>query len=241
MDMENLWENAISLIYPRRCPICHDIVQPRGKKICPACRRKVHFIEQPTCKKCGTELESSQEELCPDCKKRHRSFDGGISLMLYDKIARESMTWFKYHGRQEYAAWYIEEILYYYRKELLHFRAEAIIPVPVHKSRLRERGYNQAELLGRELSRGLGIPLLPRALLRTKKTVAQKELTPAERLRNMESSMQAGTIPQGIQRVILVDDIYTTGSTAEVCTRVLNAAGITHVFLVTVCVGETRA
>ena len=231
-------EEILSLFYPRRCPVCQDIVTPRGKKICPACRRRVSFIEEPTCRRCGKEVIYSEMEYCFDCSRYVRSFESGVSLMHYDAVGRASMQGFKYHGRQEYAAWYADELVLRYRDWIRGLEADAILPVPVHRSRLRRRGYNQAEVLARELSRRTGIPEEKKILLRTKKTVAQKNLGVRERQKNLMKAMEVRNLPPDIRTVLLVDDIYTTGSTLEACTRSLLEAGVERVYVMTVCIGE---
>lgn len=237
---ETAGDFVLSLFFPRRCPVCQDIVRPRGARVCPACREKIAFVREPLCKKCGKELTSEDAEYCYDCRTRRRSFDGGISLMNYDRVGRTTMKAFKYGGRQEYAAFYMEEIWKRYGRLIRGFRADAIVPVPIHRSRRAKRGYNQAELLARELSRLSGVPALPRGLMRVRATKAQKELTAAERQRNLEHSFAVGRLPEGTKRVILVDDIYTTGSTAEACTRALRRAGVQRVLVVTVCIGKNE-
>ena len=158
--------------------------------------------------------------------------------MHYDEVGRSTMKAFKFEGRQEYALYYIEEILSRYGNRIRNFDADVIIPVPVHESKRRSRGYNQAELLGRELSVGIGVPMRTDILIRYRKTEAQKELNAEERQRNLESALCVEGGIEGIERVILVDDIYTTGSTLEACSRVLRRAGVMDIFVVTVCIGE---
>ena len=231
-------EEILSLFFPRRCPVCQDIVTPRGKKICPVCRKKVSFVEEPTCRRCGKEVPYSDMEYCFDCSRCVRSFVSGVSLMHYDTVGRASMQGFKYHGRQEYAAWYAEELVMRYGDWIRSLRADAVVPVPVHKSRLRQRGYNQAEVLAREISRLTGIPEEKRILIRTKKTAAQKNLGARERQKNLMKAMAVRVMPPGVRTVLLVDDIYTTGSTLEACTRVLLEAGAERVYVMTVCIGK---
>ncbi len=231
-------EILLSFFFPRRCPVCDGIVHPKGRNVCPKCREKVSFVKEPVCKKCGKEIRTPEAEYCPDCEAHRRSFDGGISLMNYDRIGRASMKAFKYRGRQEYAPFYIEEIVSRYGSRLRRFRADALIPVPMYwKKRLR-RGYNQAEVLARELAKPCGLPVLAKSLVRSRPTRAQKELGAAQRRKNIEGSFCVKNLPEGVERVILVDDIYTTGSTAEACTRALMAAGVRHVLVVTVCIGK---
>ncbi len=231
---------VLSLFFPRRCPVCQDIVWPTGERICPGCRDKIAFIREPVCKKCGKEISNWETEYCYDCARHPRSFYEGISLMRYDRVGQATMQGFKYHGRQEYGAYYIEEILSKYGEKIRSWHADAVIPVPAHKSRERKRGYNQAEILARELSKRTGIPELKNVLLRTKKTTAQKNLGGRERFYNLQQAMTVKNRPEWAKTVILIDDIYTTGSTAEACTRVLLSSGVKRVYLITVCIGSNR-
>ena len=225
------------LLYPPRCPACHDLVRGDGR-ICPECRKLLSYVTGPICCKCGKEIRFEEEELCLDCRTHKKSFDGGIALLNYDDIARESMVKFKYGQRKEYGLFYAEEIARLYESRIRRFAADGIVPVPVHISRLRFRGYNQAQVVAERLGELLSLPVFDKALLRTRKTVAQKELNAAQRMRNLMSVMKAGIEARGLRRVILVDDIYTTGSTMEACTRVLMAAGVEAVMPVCICIGR---
>jgi ComF family protein len=225
------------LMFPPRCPVCHDLVRGDGR-ICPECRQLLSYVNGPVCCKCGKEIRFEEEELCRDCRTRKKSFDGGIALLNYDDIARESMVKFKYGQRREYGLFYAEEIARLYGGRIFRFAPDGIIPVPVHISRLRFRGYNQAQVVADRLGELLGLPVFDKALLRTKRTVAQKELNAAQRMRNLMSVMQAGPEAAKLGRVVLVDDIYTTGSTIEACSRVLKAAGVEEVMPVCVCIGQ---
>ena len=145
----------------------------------------------------------------------------------------------------EYADWYAEAIWQQYGTQLCGLEIDAVVPVPLHRSRRNERGYNQAELLAKRLAKRLRVPMWPRALKRTRKTTAQKYLGGRERQRNLESVFALGRSPWGTgsnwlehKTILLVDDIYTTGGTAEACTRVLLGAGARAVYLVNVCIGE---
>ena len=98
------------MLFPRRCPVCGQIVLPEGALICPGCMAKLHFIRQPSCKKCGTELIADRAEYCPDCLRRQRSFEYGIALIRYDAVAQKSMAAVKYKNRREYLDFYAEAI-----------------------------------------------------------------------------------------------------------------------------------
>jgi len=166
----------------------------------------------------------------------------------------------------EYADWYAEAIWQQYGEELRQLEIDVVVPVPLQRSRQNQRGYNQAELLTRRLAKQLHVPVWPKALKRTRKTTAQKYLGGRERQRNLESVFALGRRPLGIKGVLkagmqlrksgraaqeiggaswlegkiilLVDDIYTTGGTAEACTRVLLDAGAEAVYLMNICIGE---
>jgi len=236
--MINVKETLLSLLYPRRCPICHDIVAPRGNLICPDCVKKVVFVQEPTCLRCGKEIISEEIEYCYDCSRHPRSFVRGYALTVYDPVMRESVRWFKNRGRKEYADWYVQALWERYGDELSRLQIDAVVPVPLHRSRRNERGYNQAELLAGRLAKRLHVPMWSGALKRTRKTTAQKYLGGRERQKNLESVFALGRRSLAGKTILLVDDIYTTGGTAEACTRVLLEAGVAAVYLVNVCIGE---
>ena len=117
---------------------------------------------------------------------------------------------------------------------------DVIIPVPVHPSRRRKRGFNQAEVLAKIMGERLGIPVRTDLLTRTKKTLPQKELSAGERLKNLSGAFRAEVIPAEIRRILLVDDIYTTGSTIEACTRALKTSGAQAIYFVVICMAGGR-
>lgn len=236
--MEARRSRILDILYPRRCPVCGDIVQPKGELICPECRNQFSYVAGPTCLRCGKEILEPEMEYCYDCTTHTRSFDGGVALLNYDRTARESIQGFKYGGRPEYADFYSEALVQRYGEILRRWRIQAIFPVPVHKSRERMRGYNQAEVLAERMGERLDIPVWKSVLIRNKKTTAQKELNAKARQRNLEQAMAVAGDLRGLKRVLLVDDIYTTGSTAEACTKALKRAGVEWVYLACVCIGK---
>lgn len=227
----------LDVLYPRRCPVCGQIVMPKGGLICEACFKKLSFVRQPVCKKCGKEVLNDTAEYCLDCSRHKRSFDYGIALLNYEEHAKRSMVQIKYKNKRQYLDFYIEAICLRYQKQICHMNADALIPVPIHPSRRRTRGFNQAELLAEGIGRKLEIPVYSGMLIRNKKTAPQKQLNPSERLHNLEQAFGAGEIVDGVESVILVDDIYTTGSTIEACTRVLKRMGVKRVYVLSVCIG----
>lgn len=233
-------ETILNILFPRRCPVCGEIVRPAGRSVCPSCLRTLSFVRSPVCKKCGKEIVDETMEFCEDCMAHRHAFEYGLALLNYDEAARRSMAQIKYHNKREYLDFYGEALAARYGKRIRNMGIDAVIPVPVHRSRLRERGFNQAELLARILGRRLGLSVRPELLIREKQTAPQKNLTAAERLKNLSGAFRAGEIPKGVRSVLLVDDIYTTGSTIEACARALRAAGVERVYFVVICMTGGR-
>lgn len=187
--------------------------------------------------KCGKELYSAEIEYCRDCMKRRRPFEYGVSLLNYTGPMADSMAAVKYGNKREFLDFYAEETVRRLGRKLLDMKPDALIPVPVHRDRYRTRGFNQAEELAIRIGELIGIPVVSDKLLRTRKTEALKELTPSERQKNLETAFSCEELPDWIRNVILIDDIYTTGSTISACTKVLKDAGAEKVFFYSICVG----
>ena len=240
------------LLFPRRCPVCGRIVEPAGQWICPGCLPLLSPVRQPVCQKCGKEVVGEETEYCPDCSRHKRSFSSGMALLNYNEAARRSMAAIKYKNKREYLDFYAMAMARRFRKRVEAWKPDVLVPVPIHSSRRRHRGYNQAEELADRLGKQWGIPVDTRLLIRGKKTAPQRDLTPGERLKNLReafllhpsrrghggnSGQGAGNIPGC---VVLIDDIYTTGSTIEVCSQVMRAAGVREIHFLSVCIGGGR-
>jgi ComF family protein len=238
-----LLQTILDIVYPARCPVCGEIVIPKGEKACMQCRKKLTYITEPRCKKCSKPIEQEEKEYCSDCEQMNFHFVKGYAVWLYDSVMKRSIADFKYHGRKEYAKFYVQEMVQIYGETLKRLRLDAIVPVPVHASKYLERGYNQADILARMLGKELAIPVLSRLLIRNKKTLPQKQLSDKERLRNLIQAFSldksvSAAYHKTLNRVLLVDDIFTTGSTIEACTNVFMAHGIDHIYFITLCIGK---
>ena len=238
-----LWEAILDGLYPRRCPLCGDIVVPRGELACPSCHAGRQRIREPRCLRCGKQLRVAEVPYCRDCEGKAYTYTRGFALWEYDAVMRKSIQDFKYHGRQEYAEYYVQQLLEEYGEQLRSLDPEAVIPVPIHRKRRQRRGYNQAELLAEGIAEALEIPLLQDYLMRSRDTVPQKELNPTARRRNLQSAFQINQRSKAWRRywkrVLLVDDIYTTGSTVEACSQILRQAGTGEIYVLCLCIGHT--
>jgi ComF family protein len=227
-------------LYPNRCPVCGEIITPRGHIVCPSCINTFQVIKDPKCLKCGKPLEQEEQEYCFDCTKSNFHYNRGYALWIYDKNVRKSIANFKFHNRREYSKYYVHELLQYYREEIIKIAPEVLIPVPLHKSKLRERGFNQANLLAREISKSVGIPVAENYLVRCHKTKAQKRLNDRERAKNLYGAFDVNpiysTAPYG--KVMLVDDIYTTGRTIDACAKVLLLTGVKEINFISLSIGK---
>ncbi|NBH71884.1 ComF family protein [Clostridiaceae bacterium] len=234
------------LLFPRTCPVCGKIVEPVGELICPFCADRLAPVKQPVCLRCGKEVHGEQAEYCLDCMRHRRTFDSGAALLNYNEAARHSMAAIKYKNKREYLDFYSAAMALRFGKLVDSWQADVLVPVPVHPSRRRERGYNQAEELAKRLSREWELPVDSQVLVRGRKTAPQRALNPQERLKNLQEAFrihpryQAGGRERLPHCVVLVDDIYTTGSTIEACSRVLRAAGIPRIHFLAICIGQGR-
>jgi len=161
----------------------------------------------------------------------------GIALYDYGSIA-DSVFRFKYCGRQEYATFYGRQLYAARRRWLELIKPEALVPVPIHPSRKRMRGYNQAELIARALSEQSGIPVNTRLIIRSRKTLPQKGLNDGERQNNLKRAFKIRQNDVKLSTIVIIDDIYTTGSTIDAMSEVLHQAGISDVYFMTLTVGR---
>lgn len=227
----------MDLIYPQRCPICHDIVEPGYEMVCGSCLKELPLVCEPKCRKCGKPVPEG-ETLCHDCTVIAHDFTEGMGIFLYDEVMRRSMYKFKYLGRREYGRFYGAAAWIYGKEKLRSWKPQAIVPIPVHVSRKRKRGYNQAEVIALVLGHYMNIPVAGDALIRCTKTVAQKELSMEERRRNLEHAFAVTGISFPWKRILLVDDIYTTGSTMDSAAKVLKSYGIEEIYCLSICIGK---
>ena len=236
ITIKSIFRAAVDLLYPRRCPICDEVLPSGRKYICPDCRKKLVFIREPFCGKCGRQLTESAE-YCRDCEKSSHEFTQGRAVFDYGSIA-SSLYRFKYGGRPEYARFYAKAVYERNRDYLRVMAPDAFIPVPLHKKRLRKRGYNQAEEIAKELSKLTGIPVYGRLVQRISNTAALKTLGRSERRKILKNAFKIRENDVKLRKVCVIDDIYTTGSTMDEIARVLKTAFGCEVYFLAVTTGR---
>jgi competence protein ComFC len=228
-------EAAVSLLYPPVCTICGGDVRA-GEYLCNQCEAKAVRIVAPFCQKCSEPFEGSitSEFTCANCAHRTIHFDAAVSAYRGRGMVREIIHEFKYgrqiHLRRLVARWLHAALD---DERLRGRRFDVVVPVPLHATRLRERGFNQASLLAELLSAQTSIPSKP-LLDRIRYTTTQTALDRSERMENLHDAfrLRKNADVRGL-RVLLIDDVLTTGSTLSECARVLKRAGALSVHAAT--------
>lgn len=236
--------NVLDLIYPPRCPLCGEILSLREGPVHSNCYKKLSWVEEPLCKRCGKPLTpgaGETRELCMDClRSRHRhrkSFDQGRAVWLYSGDIQKSVLDYKYKGMKDYTEFYAGAAVQKWGRWIQSKNPQLLIPVPLHARKKRIRGFNQAELLAKAIGRRMKIDVNTDILYRKRWTEPQKAVSGQERRHNLSKSMEIRHLPEDLRRVMLIDDIYTTGSTMEACAGILKKNGVEEVDFLTLCIG----
>lgn len=224
-----------SLLYPRRCVICDEVVEERNSYVCAACRHKLVYIKEPQCMKCGKQLEK-EEEYCEDCRRVTHEYIQGSALYDYGSMA-DSIFRFK-NGRREYADFFAEELYIHKKNWLQRIHPDALIPVPIHRTRLYRRGYNQAQELAVRLSEYTDIPTQANLIKRVKNTGALKDLTHAERQNNLKKAFKIVQNDVKLDTIVVIDDIYTTGSTIDEIARTFHELFPCRIYYLALAIGR---
>jgi ComF family protein len=233
--LRRLARGALEAVLPARCLGCGALVDRQGS-LCPSCWGGIDFLGAPLCARCGMPFEQNVGEgaLCGGCIGRPPEFARARAVFRYDERSRQLVLGFKHgdrlHGAPAFGKWMARA------GAALLADASVIAPVPLHWTRLFGRRYNQSALLAAALARESGVPHLPDLLIRRRRTPSQGRLNAAERRRNMRGAFAlnkrfAGRL-EG-RRVLLVDDVFTTGATVGACARILLKAGAAGVDVLT--------
>jgi len=251
--------SIVDMIYPPRCPLCERILAHHEELICPECARTLLLVQEPKCMKCGKPIGNPEKEYCADCERHPHQFEEGRSALLYERGARGAVDRLKFYNKREYVPFFGMVLENLAVETFFRWRPECLVPVPMHPRKKAERGFDQAALLAEELGRRTGVPVREDILERTRYTKASKRLGKAGRRRNLRGAFSVRCKPAGEDRmipagntaaakggrlpdrVVLIDDIYTTGATMDEAAYALQKAGVGHVFFLTVCIGRGQS
>ncbi len=219
--IKTFFENVLKLIFPEDCICC-------GSFFCPDENYGI-------CNKCFDKFVVFDEEIC----KKNFEDNNGFSMFLYTQEIKEIIHKFKYDDYGSYARLMGKKMGEFFVERNL-VSVDYIIPVPIHRKRRAERGFNQSEIMAKEISKFSKIPILNRTLIRIKNTEPQFGLNKEKRIKNIENAFSVAK-PEKIvgKDIILIDDIYTTGTTLKECKRVLENAGANNIYYFTLSSTKT--
>lgn len=235
-------------MFPAKCPVCSGVLLPREALVHKECKKNLAIIEEPLCKRCGRPLSEDTAEYCESCRKdrenRKKSelWDSGRCAFSYQGEMASAVLRMKQYGTKETVAFFAHWMVGLHMSYLLHLHPDCIVPVPLHPFKKRQRGFNQAELLAEAVSEAfLAYELPVRPLLKkTIRTAEQKTLSGAERKRNLAHAFQLeeACMDRLPSVVLLIDDVFTTGSTLAACAAVLKKQGAEQVGFLCACLSE---
>jgi len=246
MILRSALDGLASVLFAAPCRICDRILTNASRiPICESCLAGFDRIGEPMCSCCGRPFVSSaaaegRQFLCRLCRVNFYAFDRARSFAVYDDTLSEAVVLLKYEQVTRLGSWFADRLAEIVLRAPDDWRADIVVPVPLHLERERERGYNQAELIARPLAKRLNLRLESRLLMRTKPRPDQLVLSRTEHWKSVRG---AYAIHKSCNvdnlRVLLVDDVLTTGATLDACARALKKSGASVILGLTV--GRVRS
>ena len=240
--IEYIIEGLYNFVFPLDCKICEKPIRcSNGYSICENCFKTIELIEHPYCIKCGKPLlltdffKQNGKILCLDCKRKKYSFEFCRSIGIYDKVLKKCIHLFKYYGEKKLAKPLGKLMVdYLLRNNEFKKKVDLIIPVPLHKDNLRKRGFNQSGLLSKIIGDYFSIPVGESVLIKKKTTLFQVNLSKKEREKNILKAFSVER-PEEIngKNILILDDVFTTGTTVEECAKELIKSRANNIFVLT--------
>lgn len=242
MSLDNLARGLFDFALPNRCIAC-SLVTDSERTSVPLCknhRQSIATFREPVCYFCSRplsgglhrhyEYEISDEPICGSCRKRSLVLERMVAGFPFRDILRSVVSDWKYRSNPVWVSWLADRLYDATWDQINETEWDVLVPVPMHRRHRRERGFNQATQLGEALGERTGLKML-NVLSKVRRTRRQSELTRDERLRNLEGAfaLDEEELPSSVRSVLLVDDVYTTGTTLRTAARVLLNKGITTV------------
>lgn len=246
--LQNVCGVFASILFPAACRLCGDLLDTATRiPICRSCLASLQPLSLPSCRRCGrpfaspVALQVENLPLCHICRRGLYDFDFARSYGAYTEGMTRSIMLLKYEGVTPLAAWFAAALAKTFHRHPELCPVDVVVPVPTNALRFRERGYNHAELIAKPLARSLELPCRSYLLVRSRPRPDKLKLTLRERWRSVRG---AYTIRHGLRvdnlRVLLVDDVLTTGATLDACSRALRKGGAARVVALTVARAISR-
>jgi competence protein ComFC len=241
VTFKNWLEAGLAFFYPPSCQFCgENRAEPDEGLVCPRCWSQVRFIKPPFCKRCGLPFEGDLTTPfeCANCREMDLHFSAARSAVVANGVVLEAIHRYKYQRALWFEPFLADLLLREALPVLREEKWDCLVPVPLHYTKRREREFNQAERLAHRLSDATNISINKTWLRRVLPTSTQTRLTREQRAANMRGAfaMTNGNRLHG-ERIVLLDDVFTTGATTSACARVLQAAGAGEVCVWTVARG----
>ncbi len=238
--LRSLIKGLRDIVYPKACLVCKKSLKTSAsvdELVCSGCWESIKQNLPPFCHRCGRHLEKNSftKHLCPACLKKQLHFDRAFSPFSYDGVLKELIHMFKYNGKEHLGKTLSRPMVSFIKEYSVPVPfVDYIIPIPLHRLRLREREFNQAEVLARHLADSFNRELKTNVLSRLRHTKTQTELEPRERFVNvLDSFAVADNSSLKGRHILLVDDVLTTGATSSEAARALKESGAGAVFVLT--------
>ncbi|MBQ8940261.1 MAG: ComF family protein [Firmicutes bacterium] len=234
MRFSDIKETLLELIFPNCCMVCGEVLEFHKEKwLCPKCR--LETISGKTCDICGVPIIANN--ICSDCQNKKLYFKRAYCAYEYKDKVRKAIHNIKFNNEPRNVE-YFARPLYDYAKSHGFSGADIVVPVPMHKKKLKQRGYNQSAMLASFLA-NLGMGEYREALVKIRDTQNQHDLSEKERLKNLKDAFTVtGDVKD--KKILLVDDIYTTGSTVNECAKTLIKAGAESVEVICIAIVNRR-
>jgi ComF family protein len=235
--LKNFLNNLLNIFYPARCTVCKKdiLTYKKDKYICDLCLNSIKKNIPPFCIKCGRHIEGVDKMVCDSCKDKTYYFDRAFSAFVYEGPIKELLHQFKYNGKDflgKFLAEMLIEFINTYQLEIKKF--DFVVPVPLHSAKLRQREYNQAEVLATYIAKNFHLTLLKDALYKIKNTPSQTELDAQRRMENIVGSFKINPkINLKEKDILLIDDILTTGATTSEIAKIIKLSGAKKVIVLT--------
>jgi len=240
--INNIIDEGLTLLFPKRCVACDKVLLKieKEKGFCKDCATRVRLVGKNYCLTCGSPIREATKEFCQTCQETKHNFETNRGVFRYEGNMKDSIYRFKYSNRRCNGVVYAKHAYKTYGEWLKQIDVDAIVPVPMYKAKERRRGYNQAEVFARELGELANIPVRTDLVTRNNDTEAMKGLNRVKRKKNLLKAFTSTRNVVGFKRVLVVDDIYTTGTTMDEVAGGLKSGGVQQVYGLCVCIGQIQ-